>query len=218
MGFCKYINTQIQKTLILRRFNMTKFDECFYDSYYLSSDSENKFRHNIMFSKSASQSVCFSGYREEKFKFKFNLSDSNYAKLENTLREIIRDVIAKGFKTFYCGMCYGFDIIAGEIILEQKALGNNIDLIAAIPFEEQAKSFTKLWRERYYNLLEASDKVITLQPRYKKGCYQRRNEYMANRCSLLICYYSGDNGGTKNMVDYCKLKNLEIINLKDILD
>lgn len=193
-----------------------KLDELSYDYYYLNAEKKSK--HNIIFSKRASQAVCFSGYREEKFKFKFSPSDSKYAKLENTLRNIIKYVVTKGFKTFYCGMCYGFDIMAGEIVIEQKALGNNINLIAVIPFEEQAKSFTKSWRKRYYNLLEASDKVITLQPKYKKGCYQRRNKYMANRSSILICYYNGDKGGTKNMIDYCKLKNLEIINLKDILD
>lgn len=196
-------------------FKVSDIWDDFYDYKTIKKPSAPNFK---IFSSNACHSACFSGYREEKFKFAFNPMNSRYMELENKLRDTVINTINLNFKSFYCGMCYGFDIMAGELILEQKALGKNIELIAVIPFKDQAKTFSKHWRKRYYNLLKAADKVVILQPKYTSGCYERRNQYMANRSSLLICYYDTGSGGTKNMIDYSRSTGLDVINLNDLLD
>ncbi len=79
-----------------------------------------------------------------------------------------------------------------------------------MPFEEQANTWGEFWREKYFTLLEHCDDVITLQPRYTPGCYQRRNRYMVDRSSLLICYYDGKTGGTQSTVAYAEKLGLEV--------
>ena len=37
---------------------------------------------------------------------------------------------------------------------------------------------------------------------YDKGCFQRRNEYMVDRCDLCLACFNFKSGGTKNTVDY----------------
>ena len=116
----------------------------------------------------------------------------------------------KGYRIFYTGGCTGFDILAGEMLLGMKEEFPEIQLIAVLPFEEQANTWGEFWREKYFTLLEHCDDVITLQPRYTPGCYQRRNRYMVDRSSLLICYYDGKTGGTQSTVAYAEKLGLEV--------
>lgn len=198
----------------IMKFKVKDFVDDFYKARNFKKPKAPKFR---VFSKNAEKAACFSGYRAEKFSFDFSPTNPDYMLFEAKLRQVILNTISQGISVFYCGMCYGFDILAGELILEQKALNKDVRLIAVVPFEEQAKNFSAMWRKRYYNLLKASDEVITLQPLYKSGCYERRNQYMANRSSLLICYYDGVKGGTKNMMKYSNDNGLEVINIKTLL-
>ena len=94
------------------------------------------------------------------------------------------------------------------MVLGMKEEFPEIQLIAVLPFEEQANTWGEFWREKYFTLLEHCDDVITLQPRYTPGCYQRRNRYMVDRSSLLICYYDGKTGGTQSTVCLCRKAGL----------
>ena len=55
------------------------------------------------------------------------------------------------------------DILAGEMVLGMKEEFPEIQLIAVLPFEEQANTWGEFWREKYFTLLEHCDDVITLQ-------------------------------------------------------
>ena len=154
--------------------------------------------------------ACFSGYRAEKLPFSVRDENQEYDKFLWSLSSVIRKSAEKGYRIFYTGGCTGFDILAGEMLLGMKEEFPEIQLIAVLPFEEQANTWGEFWREKYFTLLEHCDDVITLQPRYTPGCYQRRNRYMVDRSSLLICYYDGKTGGTQSTVAYAEKLGLEV--------
>ena len=152
------------------------------------------------------ETACFSGYRAEKLPFSVRDENQEYDKFLWSLSSVIRKSAEKGYRIFYTG----FDILAGEMLLGMKEEFPEIQLIAVLPFEEQANTWGEFWREKYFTLLEHCDDVITLQPRYTPGCYQRRNRYMVDRSSLLICYYDGKTGGTQSTVAYAEKLGLEV--------
>jgi uncharacterized phage-like protein YoqJ len=86
------------------------------------------------------------------------------------------------------------------------AIENNIPLIAIVPFPEQ----DKIWRPEsvrlYKELLsKAHDIKITGTPGYAAWKMNVRNEYMVNKCDLLIAVYNGDQkGGTYNCIKYAE--------------
>ena len=165
------------------------------------------------------RSLCFSGHRSEKL-------PQNKAELEvlrNLLCAEINKAIQDGITTFYHGGCYGFDLLAAEIVEQRKRVikldnPNILKLITTVPFEGQADDWNEDDRELYFELLGKSTQVITLHTKFKIGCYHERNRYMVDRSSRLICYCADNKGGTKYTLDYAKKNELKIINLYDKMD
>ena len=160
------------------------------------------------------KTACFSGHRSERLpKSTEGLDD-----LRLRLYEEIDKALDDGFDTFIFGACYGFDLICAEMILiRQKVVKlsdpKRIRLIAAMPFETQASKWRERDRELYFNILSKCDEVITISTKFKMNCYRKRNRYMVDNSSRLICYYDGGSGGTSYTVNYAKEKGCEIINL-----
>ncbi|MDR2340590.1 MAG: DUF1273 domain-containing protein [Deltaproteobacteria bacterium] len=164
------------------------------------------------------KSVAFSGHRTGKLP----KTRDKYKILEKRLKEEIEKSIAKGYDTFIMGACYGFDLLAAEMILNRQqtvSIGNGgkIYLIAAVPFEGQADDFSQTDQDLYYKVLDQCDEVVTLNPDYRRGCFAERNRWMVDRASHLICYFDGKPSGTGHTVKYAKKNGLSIVNLyKDV--
>ena len=161
-----------------------------------------------------SKTLCFSGHRTEKLpksKNELNLM------IQNLIYEINK-AIMDGYDTFIFGACYGFDLICAEQVLIRKQIVRysdpvNINLVAVVPFEEQASWWKVQDREKYFNILSKCDDVITLNKHYQRGCYHERNRYMVDNSSRLVCYYDGSNGGTKYTVEYAEGRSISVINI-----
>ena len=48
---------------------------------------------------------------------------------------------------------------------------------------------------------------------YYKACYQKRNEWMVDRSSLVIAVWNGQPSGTKNTIDYANRKGTNVVNV-----
>ncbi len=161
-----------------------------------------------------SKTLCFSGHRTEKLpkgKKEFNL-------MTQSLIYEINKAIMDGYDTFMFGACYGFDLICAEQVLIRKQIIRHTDpvkinLVAVVPFEEQAARWSERDREKYFNILSKCDEVITLNKQYQDGCYHERNRYMADNSSRIICYYDGSVGGTGYMVECAESKSISIVNI-----
>jgi len=158
--------------------------------------------------------LCFSGHRSEKLpKNKVEttvLKQNLYNKIDNAIYD--------GYDTFLFGACYGFDLICAEQVLIRKQIIKPTDpmiinLIAIVPFEEQAAKWNEHDRTIYFDILSKCDDIITLNKHFKVGCYYERNRYMIDNSSKLICYYNGSGGGTGYTVAYAKKQSKPIINL-----
>ena len=105
------------------------------------------------------------------------------------------------------GMAWGFDLAWGAAALEL-----NIPIIAAVPFSDQPNKFDA-GSQRIYDRILRRAQVTVISDEYYPGVFQHRNIWMVDRCSHLIGYWNGTNGGTNNCIKYAKRKNVPIINL-----
>lgn len=160
------------------------------------------------------KTVCFSGHRRERLPRK----KEEMEELQLMVYEEIERAIKEGFETYLMGACYGFDLLCAEMVLLHKKVvklkePRAIKLIAAVPFEAQPSRWKESDREKYFDILEKCDDVIYVSKRYSMDCYHKRNRFMVDNSSRLICYYDGGRSGTGYTVNYAKENKCEVINL-----
>lgn len=164
--------------------------------------------------KSKETKLCFSGYTSEDMP----RNEEDYRALQLKLKKEIEDAIKHGINTFYFSAWYGFDLMCANIILQRKKIINifqhkSIKLVAVIPYEEQAKNWKEQHRELYYNTLAQCDDVITLNTRFHLKSNDDAVSYMVDRCSNMLCYYDGSAIEREYVIQYAKLKHLDIKNV-----
>ena len=157
----------------------------------------------------------FSGHRPQNLPWKYNEHNLRCLFFKHKLKKIIINIIKKGFKYFISGMAQGADIICAEIILKLKKKYTTIELECAIPCLNQTKNWSYDYITRYNEIIHKANKITYVSSKeYFNGCMQKRNKYMIDNSSLLIAIFNGRYGGTKNTIDYAKMKNLSINILK----
>ena len=105
------------------------------------------------------------------------------------------------------GMALGLDI---AIAKGCEMLG--IPYIAAIPFPDQKRPWTDEDIFIYDYLVAHAAEVVTVCPKYIKGAYQIRDEWMVDHGDHLISLWNGTPGGTCNTVKYAKKVNKPMTN------
>lgn len=156
---------------------------------------------------------CFSGYRAEKMPFP--AGDPRADALMDALDQAIANAAAQGYTAFLSGMSTGFDLWAAEAVLHAREQ-LPVQLLCAVPFDQQADHYPPDWKRRFNHCLLAADQVFALSRQYYNGCYAARNRLMVESSSLLICYFDGKPGGTAQTVRMAREHGLDIINLADI--
>ena len=163
------------------------------------------------------KSCCFTGYRPEKFSFELKLGSPEMSALEKKIYDIVFALIEDGYNCFYCGMASGFDLLCGKAVanISHTYPEKGIRLVAAIPFAGQSNSFSPMWKKLYDMVLSAADESVLISESYHISCFERRNRYMVDNSSRVICYFDGQSGGTANTVKYALSKGRLITNLAD---
>ena len=151
---------------------------------------------------------CFTGHRPEKL----SLSENE---VKHLLEKAIDNAIEDGYVTFITGMARGTDIWAAEIVLEKKKQNDALHLICAVPHPDFKKRRGFFEERRYNRILKNADYVTTISDHYYKVCYQKRNEWMVDRSSLVIAVWNGHPSGTKNTIDYANRKDVKVVNVLD---
>jgi len=96
------------------------------------------------------------------------------------------------------GMALGFDQI-----LAAAARDLGIPWTAAIPFPGQHLKWPSEQQEEYHRLLESASDIVIVSPSYAgPWVMQVRNEWMVDRCGLLLACWDGTSGGTANCLRY----------------
>ncbi len=156
------------------------------------------------------RTVCFSGHRPEKLPVKGDSGALVIRYLKSILYKEILDSINAGYRRFITGLARGVDLWAGEILLELKAQGEDISIIAVKPYKAHGDNF--LGREKFSlgRLISKADEVICLCDEYRKGCLQRRNEYMVDHSGKLIAVVSDYRSGTGATIRYAEKQNIKV--------
>lgn len=149
---------------------------------------------------------CFTGHRPEKLR---RSEQEIRMELESEIQRAIQD----GYITFITGMARGVDIGAAEIVLQFKIEGFPVHLICACPFPGFEESWSAEWQSRYRAVLEQADLVRCISPRYSRGCFQTRNEWLVNHSSRVIAVFNGQPSGTKNTINYAMSQRVPVLRI-----
>ncbi len=159
--------------------------------------------------------IAVTGHRPDKL-WGYDLKHPKYNKLYNMLYNLLDKYYVGHCIT---GMALGADTIFAYAALKYKKEYPDTILECAIPCQNHSKKWQNKDRDRYDKILKQSE-IITLvsDEEYKPWLMQKRNEYMVDRCELLIAVWDGSKGGTGNCVAYAKKKGkiIVVINPKDI--
>lgn len=160
--------------------------------------------------------VCFSGHRPNNLPDYGDITKPAMAALYQKLLDEIEIAILNDKINFLHGSMAGFDIVAAKAVLQLKEKYPHIRLYSIVPFKHnflQTKEWETEWRRRAKAVFKQSDCVKCLEPKYSSGIYYRRNRWLVDHSSLLICYCISKSGGTKMTMDYAAKQNIPIINL-----
>ena len=163
------------------------------------------------------KSCCFTGYRPEKFSFELKFGSPEMNELENKIYDTVFALIEDGYNCFYCGMASGFDLLCGKAVADIRHTHpeKGVRLVAAIPFAGQSRGFASMWKKLYNMVLSAADESVLFSEEYSFACFEKRNKFMVDNTSTVVCYFDGKQGGTANTVNYAKKRGKRIINLAD---
>lgn len=147
--------------------------------------------------------VAFTGHRPNKLGG-YKLPNPTYIyvcqQIDKTLKELKPEKIISG-------MALGIDQWAANIAYK---LG--IPFIAAVPFLGQEGAWPAQSQQTYNKLIKlASEVVIVCEGGYEASKMQRRNEWMTDRCDILIAVWDKTPGGTGNCINYAKSINKHIV-------
>lgn len=149
--------------------------------------------------------LAVTGHRPDKL-YGYNMKTRPWKFLKDKIKRCIE---AKSPKLCISGMALGVDMLFAEAAIE---IG--IPLEAAIPCRNQEKIWRPEFQKHYHSILEkASIVTLVTDAPYKPELMQIRNEYMVNRCDVLLAIWNGTPGGTANCVAYAYERGKEIIRI-----
>lgn len=153
--------------------------------------------------------IAITGHRSNKLGGDYDLKSGLMMSIRAKIIETIMNPLPNPDElTLISGMALGIDTLFAKI-----AIGLNIPLIAAIPCNEQDRTWPQRSREIYHNLLDYNKIQIyhVTGREYSHACMQKRNEWVVDNCDKLIAVWDGTPGGTANCVKYAQSVGKEII-------
>ncbi len=165
------------------------------------------------------KSVAFTGHRHSKLQ----KDAQNYPTFYEELQSEIRCTCYKLYSEqqcaeFYTGMCDGFDLAAGQAVLQLKELPPQIKLHALLPYDDFGDTFkdTKE-QDKYRVLLSKADTISIISVENTASSYLKRNDLLVQNADAMVCYMhnelSSHRSGTLYTVRRAKKKGIAVINL-----
>ena len=148
------------------------------------------------------KSCAFTGHRDIK----------NISEVKAKLKEILRELIKKGYTDFYNGGAIGFDFISAACVIELKK-EYDITLNMILPCKDQALKWSDDYKKVYQTIIAKSDSVEYIEEKYTAYCMQKRNRALCEKCDILIAYLEKNTGGTLFTVNYAKKLGKDVINI-----
>lgn len=154
---------------------------------------------------------CFIGGCSQNKLFLFEEQTPYYKDIKSKIEKKVVYLIEKLFVTnFISGMDIGFEQCAAETVLGKKEEYSQITLEGVLPYETHSINWTGAQRNRYYSIMEKSDREVLLQYHYTDDCMRRRNQYMINKSKYII-FFQESTSNIDNLILYAKSKGRVVI-------
>ena len=148
---------------------------------------------------------AFSGHR--------SLPPAAEEQLPRLLRQKIVAMAEEGYTGFLCVGAMGFDTLAAEAVLAVRSRRPELTLTLALPCPDQDRAWAERDRLRFRRILDAADETILVSPEYHRYCMMQRNRFLVDHSALLVCYLTGERGGTAATVRYALKRKVPVVNL-----
>ena len=139
------------------------------------------------------KTCCFTGHR--------SLSGAEKLKAAVRLRRVIEEQIKAGIVFYGAGGALGFDTLAAQTVLDMKKEYPQLRLILVLPYLNGALSADG-YDETVYPPLESVPRRYAIL---------RRNEWMIQRCDVLVAYVTHGWGGAARTLAYARKKKKTIL-------
>lgn len=164
-----------------------------------------------MKSVSKLSTCCFIGGCNRNNLVLFEEKAQYYKNIKLGIEKKVVYLIEKLFVTnFISGMDIGFEQCAAEAVLEKKEKYPQITLEGVLPYETHSINWTAAQRNKYYSIMEKSDREVLLQYHYTDDCMRRRNQYMISKSKYIIFFQDGTSN-IDNLILYARLKGRAVI-------
>lgn len=160
--------------------------------------------------------VSFTGHRPDKISAWRGAPERTELAIRKRTAEAILELAREGATTFMSGMAPGFDLWAADEVLRLRAegqIGAEVRLVLAVPYPSFERSFGVEYRPLYEYIMARADEVVYVSPGYHHGCYQRRNAFLADGADVVLAYYEGTEGGTRQTMRMAAKQGRRVINL-----
>lgn len=158
--------------------------------------------------------IAVTGHRPPKGGLNWESNNDTSFLLAHKFMTVIKEVSkGKEVEEGISGMALGADIIFAQVCFHL-----NIPLTAAIPCKNQEKKWSVKCQNTYKAVLSRARKIhYVSNDEYTPRCMNDRNMWMVDQLTgeddVLISFWDGTSGGTKNCIDYAKSKNKTIIQI-----
>jgi uncharacterized phage-like protein YoqJ len=139
--------------------------------------------------------LAITGHRPDKLGNDYSLTSELIKDIESRLQLVIEQ---EQPEAMISGVALGIDTVWAKL-----ALKNGIDLIAAVPCDDQDAKWSAESQQLYREILAQAKQVIQISPgRYTREKMDVRNKWMVVECGKIVAVWDGTPGGTANCTKY----------------
>ncbi len=157
------------------------------------------------------RTVCFTGHRD--------IVAADAVRLPSLLEEQLGALIARGARIFRAGGAIGFDMLAALKVLELRERMPNagIQLHLCLPCKDQTRGWDEPSCRAYRYILERADNVHYTAEVYTRTCMLDRDRRLVDGSDVCVAYCIRNRGGSFYTCSYALKRDVELINLADLL-
>ena len=125
----------------------------------------------------------------------------------------IRELYTEGARHFRVGMAEGFDLAAGEMVVELISSDSSVMLEACIPWPSFDAHLNAEERARYNHILNHATVVRYSDNAYHPAIFRHRNDMLVEGADTLVAWWNGAQSGTAYTVKRAKKLGVNIKNI-----
>ena len=156
---------------------------------------------------------CFTGHRPDALPAFGDERTEEMQSLVYLLNRAVEAAIEDGVTEFYVGGAQGFDTLAAECVLRQRALHPALSLHLALPGQNQTSGWRSADKARYARILEQANEVWYAAELCSPESMRKRNRYLVDQTGRCIAYLRRMRGGTLYTVNYALDSGISVDNL-----